>query len=205
MWIDAELLANTDGQRQQAEEVGVGPQHHADGHCEEPEHILQMGSQSGRNDVDQHLGHGLHHTGLGQDAQEYAGSQQDHGHGQGSGSVHLDGTGLVFGGMEVGNQGYSQAEHEGSVQRNLGEAQQADDEQGQEAVEPDHLRTAHEGCIFSGQIIVSGFVFFVVRELGGFASGNQASPTAFFHHAHVGSEDHQDYQAHALEGNQFLP
>ena len=40
--INAELLANTDGQRQQAEEVGVGTQHHADGHGEESEYILQM-------------------------------------------------------------------------------------------------------------------------------------------------------------------
>ena len=44
--INAELLANTDSQRQQAEEVGVGTQHHADRHSEEPEYILQMGPRA---------------------------------------------------------------------------------------------------------------------------------------------------------------
>ena len=164
-----------------------------------------MGPQSCGNNGNQHLGHSLHHAGLGENPQEHTGCQEDHGHGQSGGSVHLNGTSLVFGGMEVGNQGHGQTEHESTVQRNLGEAQEADNEQGQDAVEPDHLGTAHEFSIFSGQVIVSGFVFVVVRQLSRFAGRIQTSSTAFFHNPHVSGEYQQDDQTNALQGQQLLP
>ena len=107
--------------------------------------------------------------------------------------------------MEVGDQGHSQTEHESAVQRDLGEAQQADDEQGQQAVEPDHLGPFHEFCIFRGQVIVVGLFIVFVMQLGSFASGNQAGATAFFQQAHITGEDQQDDQTHTLQRQQLLP
>lgn len=70
MGINTELLTNADSQRQQTKEVGVRTEHHADRHSKDTEDILQVTAQCRRNENDEHFGHFLHHTGLGQNAQE---------------------------------------------------------------------------------------------------------------------------------------
>ena len=119
--------------------------------------------------------------------------------------MHFDSSCLFRSSVEVGNQSDGQTKHESAVQRNFGEAQQTDNHQGQDAVEPDHLRTLHESSIVSRQVVVLGAFVFVFRQHSSFASGVQASAAALFANTHVGSEDHQDNQTNALQGDQFLP
>ena len=106
--------------------------------------------------------------------------------------------------MEVGNQGYSQAEHESCIQRDLGEAEETDDNQRQDPVEPDHLGAGHEFLVFIVQIVIASVGVFI-GQFSSFARGDKAGAAALFHNAHVSGKDDQDNQADTLQGQQFFP
>ena len=61
------LLRHPDAQRHETEEEGVGAQHHAKRHGQAAHDSSQFGSQSIGHDVDQDIGHALHHPSAVQD------------------------------------------------------------------------------------------------------------------------------------------
>ena len=196
-----ELFSHPDAQGHEAEEEGVGAQHHAERHGQAAHDGGQFGPQGVGHDVDQDVGHALHHPGAVQNPQEDTGGQQDHGSQQGSGGVAFHRIGLFLGRPEVDDQSGSQTDHEGAVQRNLGEAHEQDDHQGDQPVDPHQFGPFQAGISRS---IVPGHAH-VFRQFSGFPGGVQAGAPFLFQEPHVDTETQDDQDPHTLEGQQFMP